>query len=511
MKLSTRGPSNVARPVLVGVLALLAFAAPAHAAFPGADGKIAFETNRAGNYQIYTVSPDGSGLTRLTNNSAHDLRPAWSPDGKKVVFMRQFPDATRAIFAINADGTGETLVTYGVDPAWSPDGQRIVFARLGRDTEGGGIFVANVDGTGEAKIAPGFRDDRSPEWSPDGQKVAFTDASLSGTSNIYSVNSDGTGLTALTSSGRDFGPTWSPDGARIAFTGYDQNLQQTDIYAMNRDGSARTQLTSTPDSEQDPAWSPSGNKIAISSNAGGQWDIATMNADGTGLTKLTNDPAVDTSPDWQPIPQSYVRPKSASPLRTALVVAFKPCTVPIETHGPPLAYGSCNPPDQASSYLTVGVPPQDPANSVGSVRYTAFSCPACAGPGPNADVQTVVSITDVRNRLDLSDYAGELRVDAPLRITDRDNSPNPGGPGPATVTDTGFPITTPCAATADTTIGSTCSISTSANAVVPNSVVAGKRTIWQMGQVQVYDGGRDGVGSTTGDNTVFMDQGIFVP
>src|SRR5207253_4686374 len=68
--------------------------------------------------------------------------------------------------------------------------QRIVFARQGRDTEGGGIFAVNSDGTGEGKIAPGFRDSRWPDWSPDGQKIAFTEASLAVTGYIDTVNPD---------------------------------------------------------------------------------------------------------------------------------------------------------------------------------------------------------------------------------------------------------------------------------------------------------------------------------
>jgi hypothetical protein len=72
------------------------------------------------------------------------------------------------------------------------------------------------------------------------------------------------------------------------------------------------------------------------------------------------------------------------------------------------------------------------------------------------------------------------------------------------VQDTSFPVTVPCSA-------GTCSVATTANAVVPGALVAGQRAIWQLGQVKVYDGGADGVASTTGDNTLFMVEGIFVP
>jgi hypothetical protein len=140
----------------------------------------------------------------------------------------------------------------------------------------------------------------------------------------------------------------------------------------------------------------------------------------------------------------------------------------------------------------------------------ATSCPACASPLPKADVKLDLSLTDVRRQSDSTDYTGQLQADAALRITDRLNTPNPGGPGPGTVSDTRFPFAVPCSATGDTTVGSTCSVSTTANAVVPGSVVADQRTIWQLGQVQVYDGGASGVAGAS-DATLFMSQGIFIP
>jgi hypothetical protein len=111
-----------------------------------------------------------------------------------------------------------------------------------------------------------------------------------------------------------------------------------------------------------------------------------------------------------------------------------------------------------------------------------------------------------------ADYTGQLRLTATLRITDKNNSEVPGGgTESATVQDTSFPVTAPCGATASTSLGSTCAISTSANAVVPGVVqAAGKRAIWEMGQVQVFDGGASGVAGAS-DATLFEDQGVFVP
>ena len=143
-----------------------------------------------------------------------------------------------------------------------------------------------------------------------------------------------------------------------------------------------------------------------------------------------------------------------------------------------------------------------PANSVGSVRFDVV-------PGTGADVRTAISITDVRNKSNLSDYTGELQETAGARITDRLNGPS--GDESGTVVDLPFPATVPCAATADTGIGATCSLATSFNTLVPGVVVENKRAIWQLGQIQLFDGGPDGVVSTSAGNSLFADQGIFAP
>ena len=98
-----------------------------------------------------------------------------------------------------------------------------------------------------------------------------------------------------------------------------------------------------------------------------------------------------------------------------------------------------------------------------------------------------------------------------MRATDKLNSPHPGGPGPGTVVDVGFGPAVPCSATADTAIGSTCAVDTTVNALIPGLVVGGARSIWQVGQMQLYDGGPDGDGDTLAGNTLFMSQGVFVP
>ncbi|MGZ4694127.1 MAG: TolB family protein, partial [Acidimicrobiales bacterium] len=97
----------------------------ARAAFPGANGRIAFTSVRDGNFEIYTVEPDGSGLLRLTNNQADDEMPAWSPDGTRIAFVSNRDASNEDIYTMNADGSGVVRITDDpspdFDPAWSPD------------------------------------------------------------------------------------------------------------------------------------------------------------------------------------------------------------------------------------------------------------------------------------------------------------------------------------------------------------------------------------------------------
>ena len=210
----------------------------------------------------------------------------------------------------------------------------------------------------------------------------------------------------------------------------------------------------------------------------------------------------------------YARPRAASPLVTSLVQAYNQCTAPNRLHGPPdlpggtNPDGSCNPPAQSSTQLTVGTPDANPgtsANSVGSVRMSVLQGnPATTA--DEADVRYKVSLTDVRKRSDLTDYTGQLQLRNTLRIVDRYNGPSEVGVGQ----DTPFNLTVPCSATGSTSVGSTCALDTTADAVLPGVVKELRRSLWQVGQVQVFDGGADGVVSTN-PNTLFAVQGIFVP
>jgi hypothetical protein len=216
----------------------------------------------------------------------------------------------------------------------------------------------------------------------------------------------------------------------------------------------------------------------------------------------------------------YPTPRGATPTRVSLTPSYNQCTSPNRLHGPPdipggtNPDGSCNPPVQTSSQLTVGTIDANgaAANSIGSVRYAVVvGDPATVV--SEADVRIATSITDVRRSTPgFPDYTGELEVVSTLQVTDKFNSAEPATQ-PFNDTGTGatsLAVKVPCAATGSTSIGGNCSLTTTANAIHPGFVQETKRAMWQLGQVEVFDGGPDGLVSTT-PNTVFMKQGIFVP
>jgi spore coat protein A len=204
----------------------------------------------------------------------------------------------------------------------------------------------------------------------------------------------------------------------------------------------------------------------------------------------------------------FPRPKSASPAITSLVPAYEPCQSPDREHGPPLAYPSCGPPVQSSDHLTVGTPDAN-GQAAESTGHTVFR--AVVGdpgtPADEADVNVSVNLTDVRRKQTLDDYTGELQARITRRITDRYNANSQTEAG--TVADVPLEIPVQCAATGGSA-GSSCTVSTSVDALLPGSVREGKRAIWQLDRVRVYDGGADG-SADTDDNTLFATQGVFVP
>jgi TolB protein len=251
------------------------------------DGSDAANPNNTHN--IWLMNADGTNQTPLSKlNAASSVNPVWSPDGSRIAFessrVLDGADATIAtvgnIWVMNADGSGATPLTKlmatnvgSLGPVWSRDGSKIAFrssrALDGSDTLNANgttnLWVMNADGSGATpltKLTTALTDGFSWVWSPDGSKFAFasrraldgSDAlNTNGTSNIWVVNADGSGvtpLTRLTAADSSF-PAWSPDGSKVFFAsaraldGSDNPApnRTLNIWLVNADGSAATPLT----------------------------------------------------------------------------------------------------------------------------------------------------------------------------------------------------------------------------------------------------------------------------
>jgi Tol biopolymer transport system component/GH25 family lysozyme M1 (1,4-beta-N-acetylmuramidase) len=302
----TRRPgwAVLATVVLTSGLMILAHPVPALAAFTGTNGEIAFQSNRSGANQVYTMWRDGTSQTKFSGVNEKSSAPAWSPDGTALAFANCCDQGTDQleVYIANASGTGTTRLTNNTsrdgDPAWSPDAEQIAFV-ASRDGNKE-IYVMGVDGKGETNLTNDSSKDDSPSWSPDGSQIAFA-SKRAGNWDIWVMDSDGSGASQLTNNAaKDTDPDWSPDGTQIVFVS--DRGGDKDVYTKNADLTAKaTNITDDPSRDDHPVWSPNGDKIAFDSDRTGNDDIWKVNPDGSKLVQLTTDPGTDRRPSWQPV------------------------------------------------------------------------------------------------------------------------------------------------------------------------------------------------------------------
>ena len=277
---------------VTAVLALLAWAAPASATFPGENGRLAFERT-----QLFTVNPDGSGVTRLTPVGGLLARePAYSPDGRLIAFDHAGGSPSGyGIWVMSNGGENphqitrdpQTVANLDTYPFWSPNGNRIGFVR-DRD-----IYVMVADGSGTpVNLTSAFANSAiDPEWSPRGDVIAFSDGG-----DIYVVRADASAAPVRipTPVGNDRYPSWSPDGSLIAYATINE------VRRTNVSGANNTLVRGGFREVWDIAWSPDGQQIAVVNDQGTNLQIHeelfVMDADGSNLNRVGVDTNINI--DW---------------------------------------------------------------------------------------------------------------------------------------------------------------------------------------------------------------------
>jgi TolB protein len=297
-------PPRMRRAAALIVFALLL--APAAEGTPAQEpAAIAYVGTGCCHAQIYVINADGTGARQLTKNLRRapegDYAPAWSPDGKRVAFVRAIGRVSN-IYLVNVAGGGVQRLTrtFGGDqtPDWSPNGRQVLFAsaayKPGVDLSD--IFVVGTNGRGRHALTRevGASD---PAWSPDGRLIAFSRQKPAG---IYVMNADGTGRRRVTNHPSDRRPDWSPDGTSIVFVRQVRGAG-AELFVVGVDGSGLERLTNNRVDDEAPSWAGDGSSIAFSSVRGGVENVYVMNVDGTGVRRVTHGGAVD--PAWQPQPR----------------------------------------------------------------------------------------------------------------------------------------------------------------------------------------------------------------
>ncbi len=227
---------------------------------------IAYASPRDGASRLFVISLEELVPQAITDGAdGGDYHPTWSPDGLRIGFVRGDPRDRRDLLLVERAGGEPTLLLTGNDdhpelagsPAWSPDGKSIVFGADRRKGRGTTLWIVDVDTRALRQLTVTRSDawfvvDRDPAWSPDGKRIAFASNRHVPSSDhadqfdIYAVDPDGGNLTRLTDDpAAATDPCYSPDGRRIYFASARgrQNPYETEIYVMAAEGGQQRRVT----------------------------------------------------------------------------------------------------------------------------------------------------------------------------------------------------------------------------------------------------------------------------
>ncbi len=239
------------------------------------DGKVVFTCFRENNFDLYLkTSPTGGAVQKLTSHGAQDINPSISPDGTRIAFSSN-RSGNYDIFVMSLNGgtakqqvTDNQAVEYA--PSWSPDGTMLAYTRLDPIDNEYYIWIKNLENNANIQLGPGL----SPKFSPDGEKILYQKASKQGNKwfGLWTMDLNGSQQTQIVASD-DWGAidaNWSPDGAKFIFVSSkgsagkfinqvgDQRVASqasNNLWVVNADGSAMTQLTTHPKNDIEPSWS----------------------------------------------------------------------------------------------------------------------------------------------------------------------------------------------------------------------------------------------------------------
>ena len=278
------------------------------------------------NWELYLVQPDGSGLTRLTDNDRVDTSPSWSPDGRQITF-RSRVDGSADIFVMDANGENwRNLINDPEDsifddfyPEWNPQRDLIAiytdrfyspavgcaWHRLAIMPVSGGADKIEV-------LEDPLTEQETLGWSPDGRHLAFSsrcDLGKEGSVELFEWDIDTGEVIQLTDSESINGsPAYSHDGRYLAYQSVKPG-ESADLFVLDLETGEVANITNNPEfKDSHPSWSPDDSQMAFVSNRDGNDEIYVVDvilepfASSANPVNITNHPAKDIEPAWSPVP-----------------------------------------------------------------------------------------------------------------------------------------------------------------------------------------------------------------
>ncbi|HEX9146438.1 MAG TPA: Tol-Pal system beta propeller repeat protein TolB [Candidatus Binatia bacterium] len=262
--------------------------------------RIAYVSTSGGRFkEIYVSHLDGSEKFQVTNNRTINLSPAWTPDGRSILYS-SFKDRVQTLFLFELYSGREVKFPpragHYIGGKVSPDGQSVAASM--EVAGNSNLFLLDRNGNVIRRLTDDPGIEVSPAWSPDGRQLVFV-SDRSGSPQLYILDLAGGKTRRLTYSGSyNTSPEWSPRGDKIVYTGRVGN--RFAIFTISVDGGDPRKLTSEASDSEDPTWSPDGRFIAFSSNRAGRYQLYMMQASGENQRRLTGSGGDDTKPTWSP-------------------------------------------------------------------------------------------------------------------------------------------------------------------------------------------------------------------
>jgi Tol biopolymer transport system component len=257
------------------------------ASAPAAAWQIIFSSNRSGPWRIWSARPDGSALHQLTRAAAdeHDVDPAFSPDGKWILFTST-RGGTTGVWKMSRDGAKPERICNGDQADWSPDGRAIVLRRSEQ------LLTRELASGREKRISPKDLPHCSgPSWSPDGRWIAFACRWDAGNALFLVAAAGGQPKTVYDKQGA-CKPHWSPDGKRLVYE------TETHLYTVDPDGKKNRPVTWFGGVQRFGRFTPDGKSILYCQGESerGPWELYTIPVQGGTPVKLTEGGS-DMTPD----------------------------------------------------------------------------------------------------------------------------------------------------------------------------------------------------------------------